>query len=363
MPYVKPLIIIILVVFSSLVHADRIVPSERVESRLIVRDAPGGDRISSLEPGQSADYIASVPYWYEIRLQSGATGFVSKAWSRVVPDLTTSETLRLGSWNIKKLGHGNQKNYPLVAGIIEGHFDILAVVEVMQKQGGHPGYNQLLVTLGSGWTGIVTDKPRPDTSSGSAEYYAILYRPSIIQPCQGWSGLRYHQDNSGGPNGVGEDRFSREPAYGCFRTVGSTGRFDFMLAAYHARWAEGDIEDIQMEVKHLNEVFSEMRSANPTEKDLLIAGDFNLVPLDLDDAINIEVPTLGSGSTLNGQGERTGNLYDHLVVFDAAETKELIGSAEVIDVRNVATNPRKFFQTVSDHLPIMAKFRVGTDDD
>ncbi len=39
---------------------------------------------------------------------------------------------------------------------------------------------------------------------------------------------------------TGENVFSREPAFGCF----VAGNFDFVLAAYHALWGGGDIDDI-----------------------------------------------------------------------------------------------------------------------
>jgi endonuclease/exonuclease/phosphatase family metal-dependent hydrolase len=41
----------------------------------------------------------------------------------------------------------------------------------------------------------------------------------------------------------------------------------------------------------------------------------------------------------------------------------MIGPEEVLDVRNVAADPKAYFQTMSDHLPIAARFRVGADDD
>lgn len=53
-------------------------------------------------------------------------------------------TVRLGAWNIKKLGHGSSKRYDLVAQVIEEHFDLVAILEVMQKGGTHPGYDELL---------------------------------------------------------------------------------------------------------------------------------------------------------------------------------------------------------------------------
>ncbi len=76
------------------------------------------------------------------------------------------------------------------------------------------------------------------------------------------------------------------------------------------------------------------------------------------------IATKGVGSTLNSSGERTFNLYDHLIVFDTDETTEQIGAAEVIDVRGVVANDQTFFQTVSDHLPIVTRFNTsGPDDD
>jgi len=361
--------LLLLVLFSLAcvqVQADLVFPSDRVETRLRVRAAPDGQAavVGHLVSGESAEYRGTVPYWYKVALDDGTPGFVSKAWSRLVPD-STAELLRLGAWNVKKLGHGTRKDVPLVAQIIDANFDIVAVVEVMQKGGAHPGYDALVAALGSGWAGLVTSEPRPKTSAGHAEYYAVVYRSNRLQPCNGWPGLVYHADNDGSGSDAGPDIFAREPAYICFAVTlngGLTG-FDFLLAAYHARWAEGDIEDIQNEVRHVEDVFQSMSAARPGEGDLLVIGDFNLVPSDLDAAISREVPTSGTGSTLNGSGERTGNLYDHLVVGDPAATTELVGSVEVLDVRGVAADNRTFFRTVSDHLPIMARFRVGPDDD
>ena len=106
-----------------------------------------------------------------------------------------------------------------------------------------------------------------------------------------------------------------------------------------------------------------MQAAQVGESDLLISRDFNLVPSDLAAAINREIPTVGSGSTLNGSGERTQNLYDHLIISDHDKTGELIGTAEVIDVRNQATDNKTFFKTVSDHLPVAARFNTSILDD
>ena len=156
-----------------------------------------------------------------------------------------------------------------------------------------------------------------------------------------------------------------EPAFGCFAARlanGSTG-FDFMLAAYHARWDNGNTTAIKNEVRNVPQVFQAMRQARPGEEDLIIVGDFNLVKANMEDALGAPVLTVGAGSTLNTSGARTTNLYDHVLIFSQAATQELVGGPEILDVRDVATSPTVFYQTVSDHLPIRARFRSGPDDD
>lgn len=354
---------VLLATFSCEVWADRVTPNDRVQTGLRIRSDPDVQStiIGSLSPGQSLPLKSSVSGWYEVSLANGDAGFVSKAWARLIPDVApafaASAELRLGSWNIRKLGHGENKNFPLLVQVIESKFDIVAIVEVMQKAGGHPGFDSLIAALGQGWNGIVTSEPRPNTSSGSAEFYAIVFRPARVRLCSGWTELRYAPDDA--------DVFSREPAFACFATLignGSSG-FDFLLAAYHARWADGDTVEIQDEVRHLDDVFSAMAAIRPGERDLLIAGDFNLVSIDLQETISRPIGTVGVGSTLNSTGAVTFNVYDHLVIFNAAATHEQIGPEEVLDVRNVAATNRAFFQTVSDHLPIVARFQTIADDD
>jgi hypothetical protein len=348
--------------------ADQVVPSGRVTSHLNVRLEPSSSSavVGALRPGEAAAFERGVPFWYEVTLSNGTRGFVSKAWSRRVPDPGAGgELLRLGGWNVKKLGHGSGKDFVRVAEVIDEHFDIVAVVEVMQKGGAHPGYDALLAQLGAGWDGLVTSAPRPNTTSGNAEFYAVVYRAQRIDPCDGWTSLRYLPDNDGGAAGSGPDVFSREPAYGCFEVRAPQGAagFDFMLAAYHARWADGDREEIQDEVEHVTDVFDAMGQALPAERDRILVGDFKLGTTDLEVALGPQVRTLGEGTTLNSLGARTANLYDHLLLFDRSATREMVGSPEVLDVREVAATPRAYFRTVSDHLPVRALFRAEGDDD
>lgn len=227
-------------------------------------------------------------------------------------------------------------------------------------------YDTLMSTLGPNWQGQVTVSPRPKTGSGSAEFYAVIYRSPQVQLCEGWSGLRYFTDNDGTPGSAGPGRFDREPAYTCLMVTDQGGDIntDFMLGVYHAVWGDGDEDEIRGEVEHIDVVFDTMAAANPNERDLLIVGDFNLTSSPLQASTQAEDRTEGTGSTLNSEGERTENLYDHLLVRDEAASQELMGNARVLEVSDRAADPRSFYRTVSDHLPVVARWNLaGGDDD
>jgi len=291
------------------------------------------------------------------------------------------------------LGHGDSKDYEAVARVIMENCDIAAIVEVMQKQGGHPGYDRLLQELGSGWAGMVTDEPRPNTGSGNSEHYGVVWFERSVAPCRigigqppGPRGLQYYPDGDGTPGDDRPDLFAREPAFGCFQAIRYTGgstcvshgnypgtdgpclaetvrTTDFLLGIYHATWAGGERRIIRDEVAQLGLVFDEMSHARPGERDRLILGDFNLVPDELADILPYEDRTEGTGSTLNSDGEITDNLYDHVLVRDPVATSEMVGNAQVLDVRDVAGSPAEFYRTVSDHLPIAVRLRVDGEDD
>lgn len=361
---------LLLLVLPGQASADRIIPSSRVDTHLNVRAQPSVDSavVGQLQPNESAEFISSVPYWYEIRLDNGEGGFVSKAWSLRIDEATqTGEIIRLGAWNIKKMGHGSSKDFPLVASIIESNFDVLAVVEIMQKSSAHPGYESLMAALGNGWSGLITTTPRPNTGAGHAEFYAVIYRNALVRPCSGWTELVYHADNDGSGESSDPDVFSREPAFGCFEVPlnMTTPGLDFMLAPYHALSQNSGVTAVKNEVRELSAVFNSMSAAQPGERDLWIMGDFNLTPNQLDDVFVSGDRTVTTGATtLNSSGGLSSNLFDHLLVHDEGASSELIGDAEIIDVRGEAANEQTFFQTASDHLPIRVRVRTsGPDDD
>jgi hypothetical protein len=84
----RPLVASLLVaaVLAPAAAGDLVVPSERVRSRVVVRETPtpGGRAAGSLRPGEAARHLGSQRDWHRIRLDDGTTGFVSAAWTRVV---------------------------------------------------------------------------------------------------------------------------------------------------------------------------------------------------------------------------------------------------------------------------------------
>ncbi|MBI4700776.1 MAG: hypothetical protein HY744_06370 [Deltaproteobacteria bacterium] len=275
-------------------------------------------------------------------------------------------SVRLGSWNIRKLGHGPNKNYGQLAKVIQDSFDAVGIMEIMQNKGGHPGFDALREALGKGWEGMVTDSPRPRDDTGGAEFYGLFYRTALFKPCPGWEGkLVYVTDNDGGDAGTGENLWAREPAYTCLRAgfrkagVGT----DFAMALYHAIFVQGRIGAITHEVAHVEDMFRQMQEALPQEKDLLLFGDLNLDPPQLDRAIEYNTRTACGSSTLDQYGELTGHCYDHVLIHDEVATPEVPGKAEVLDVRRYAESNFVFYRTMSDHLPIRILMRIDLPDD
>jgi Endonuclease/Exonuclease/phosphatase family len=269
-------------------------------------------------------------------------------------------TIRLGEWNLRSLGRDRGKDLARIAAVIDAHFDILVLIEVWQVGGAHPGYDALLDALGPTWAGLISDSARPNTTADGAEFYAIVYRRDLVRPCADWNALR---DASGSSTTNLGASFLRPPAFGCFETAGAGGAaFDFLLAAYHARSAEGDAAEVAAEVTHLDDVFTAMQLARPGESDLIIAGDFNLESVELPPAIHALDRTRGEGSVLNLLGNRTASLPDHVLIYDARATAELFGDAEAVDVRGLVASNADFYRTVSDHLPIVIRLRAFRPD-
>ena len=68
--------------------ADAVVASDRVRSRVIVRERSDtrSPDVGSIRPGDRAQHLGSVPNWHRVRLADDTQGFVSASWTRRIPE-------------------------------------------------------------------------------------------------------------------------------------------------------------------------------------------------------------------------------------------------------------------------------------
>ena len=79
---------LLLLLLSTAVSADVVVPVDKVENSVNVRLEADttSDVVAELQKGGSLPLVGSIEGWYEVQLEGDATGFISADWTRVEPD-------------------------------------------------------------------------------------------------------------------------------------------------------------------------------------------------------------------------------------------------------------------------------------
>lgn len=166
--------------------AQGVTPSDRVTSRVIVRDAPGGRDVGSLRPGDHAELLDAGGDWHRVRLGTGREGFVSAAWTVLVPE----------AWDVSA---------PPPAGVPEAHVDRFDFEPEATLQA----------------TRSRTPREPAGGLSGFLRRMVSLFRPpervtlELTSPRLGET-TRQHYD-------------PRLPVAGLAHTTGASGRFDVMI--------------------------------------------------------------------------------------------------------------------------------------
>ncbi|RVT93483.1 MBL fold metallo-hydrolase [Sphingomonas crocodyli] len=107
--------IVVLTAFTLLLPAsafaqEKIRPSERVRSNVAVREEPLGPpsrRVGTLLPGENAELLDSVPYFYRVRLSNGVEGYVSKSWTARLASPAALAATRPLSIHFMDVGQGD----------------------------------------------------------------------------------------------------------------------------------------------------------------------------------------------------------------------------------------------------------------
>ncbi|MSU90877.1 DNAse [Rhodobacteraceae bacterium 2CG4] len=210
------------------------------------------------------------------------------------PGVSIAETF-VGSWNIRNLGWGDQKDHEAVAAVA-GRYDLLAVQEVMTEEGLEHLLVELERTTGVRWQALKSHR----VGRGSyKEMYAFLFRPDRIEWVDG--AVVYIDDR---------DVFEREPFSAVFRSADGG---DFVLASAHLIYGDS-VDRRRREAAALAGYRDWLEEAFPGLP-VFIAGDFNLQPSDTawSEPGRKSFPLIRDGATT--LGKRNGsyaNLYDNI---------------------------------------------------
>jgi endonuclease/exonuclease/phosphatase family metal-dependent hydrolase len=158
------------------------------------------------------------------------------------------------------------------------------------------------------------------------------------------------------------------------------GNFDFLLIAVHLKSGRGNQERATRN-RQTRAIASFIRNETSTtsEKDVLVVGDYNMIlAQDAQNFSNLSPgpanneflrfisSNLAPPSHIGGcaNGRPTGNLLDGFAI-SRIQTREWTGFIRILQLQRLLPNMgcTRYKNTVSDHLPLVARFRVSPPDD
>ena len=253
------------------------------------------------------------------------------------------QKVRIGTWNLRRLGHGD-KRLDWVVRVIDRDFDIIALQEVMTEEG-----VKELVAMLPGWA--VEISPRPVGTDKYQEWYAVLYRHAHARVTRSFF------------LGDSKDQLIREPFTVCMDVYS----FDFCLVSAHIVFGDR-AADRDAEIDALGDKLIALRKRDERERDWLLVGDFNRMPRapgwDRLRAAGWDFTLPGRVATSLGK-RGYASPYDHILV-DGRYSGELEGQSRRVDiiVDPCGGDLDVCRMELSDHAPVVATFRTdGADDD
>ncbi len=250
----------------------------------------------------------------------------------------------VASWNIKRLGHGDSKDYAALAEV-GSRFDLIAAQEVMTEEGAERMLAALEARTGTDWELMLSDA----IGRGSyKEMYGFFWRTDEVEWVDG--AVVYIDDR---------DVFAREPFSARFRAIEDD--YIFVLGSVHIIYGDS-VAEREAEVTALRS-YRDWLDANFAGSDVYIAGDFNLPP---DNPAwagmgALAAPLIASGATtLSETDGRFANLYDN--IWAPAGGTLPIASAGILNFANetLGITHAVARDTVSDHAPVWMQINAGS---
>lgn len=266
--------------------------------------------------------------------------------SLFLSSITFSQEKYIASFNALRLGKG-EKDYMGTAEAIKS-FHMVGLVEIMNRRGVEELADSLHKITGRKWDYHIS--PYPEGDSGYKEYYGYIWQKDEVELIEE---LGFYPDL--------ENRFTRPP-YGAFFRMGN---FDFIMVMAHSIFGK-NASLRRAEAFNYDEVYDYFQSLDGKEKDVLIAGDFNLSANDEafeqltllhpDKIVYAIDPTLKT--TIGSKG--LANSYDN-IFLSTIHTQEFKGKSGKYDfTRGDYIRARK---EISDHLPVFIVVDTEEDDD
>ncbi len=257
--------------------------------------------------------------------------------SLLASSIAAASDIVVASWNVKRMGHGDQQSFPALAAIV-GKADLIALQEVMNEKGLASLESALEKNTGESWTTLASH------AIGSASYkemYAFAWRDKTVAY---EDGAVVYLDRG--------NRFIREPFSAKFKSLRDGS--ELALGTVHILYGDG-VSDRTPEIRALADYWTWMAEVYPGTPQMLV-GDFNLPPSDpaWEPLKQYAKPLITRGaSTLSGKDGKYANLYDNIWVSTNSPLK--INYAGIIDYpKLLGWNHEKSRSHVSDHAPVFA---------
>ena len=268
--------------------------------------------------------------------------------TQITSDAEGSE-LRLAAWNIRIMSNKSRTDTELKAiARTLADYDFIAIVE-LRDEAVLKRTQKILSQMGKTYQYQLS----PEVGRGSKERYAFLYKSNLVGVVR--SGELY-------PDAAdGKDDFARDPYWATFQA----GGFDFSIIAVHVVWGK-TVAPRKAEVMALADVYRYVQESNGTEDDVLLVGDFNRNPTDMDAYRRIMAfPSMTRLFDFPQKSHiKDSSLYDN-IFFQKNNVKEYLDRSGIdrFDETDFGNDDKAANLAVSDHRPVWAVFSTQTDDD
>jgi deoxyribonuclease-1-like protein len=349
-------VLLVFLLSCGLIAAQEPMAGSRLVRDGVLRESPGGKskRIAVVKKDTVVSLVEATPSgngWFHVNA-NGQDGWIfGQHLAQAAPS-----TIKIGSFNVLHLGWGKNKDVDRLASVI-ADFDVCALLEVMDK----PPEEELLQALDAVSTTREGKQVRwRMVKSGLVgrtsykERYAFVFREPVALLEEG----RFVDDE--------EDVYDRDPFYATFMA----GRFDFTLVAVHITFGSSEKDRVR-EIGGLPKVVEQIRATNPVENDVILVGDFNL-PADHKYWMPVTATmtnTIPPTTKTTLDSKKYVSSYDNIWYNATYTANEYTGNTgAIMTVERLFPDDTEGFkltkQTVSDHVPVWAEFRVdGKDDD